>query len=45
MGRVWEDAVDDLMYLAILAGCLAVTLGLVRVCAVLMTGSQAGGKP
>jgi hypothetical protein len=37
---------NDLIYLAILAGCLAVTLGLVRLCAALMPADQPqqGGK-
>jgi hypothetical protein len=38
---------DDLLYLAVLVGCMAVTLGLVRLCAVLMPAKtqEAGSKP
>lgn len=37
---------EDLIYLGILAGCVAVTLGLVRLCAVLTPDQpSAGDKP
>ena len=41
-----EGAVDDLLYLAVLVGCLAATFGLVRLCSALMPEKtqEAGSK-
>lgn len=39
---------NDLLSLTVLLACLALTLGLIRLCSVLMareTSSQIGGKP
>jgi hypothetical protein len=46
MAQALEGGMDDVIYLGILAGCLVATLGLVRLCAVIMPGaSRTGGKP
>jgi hypothetical protein len=40
-----ESTMNDLLFLAILAGCLALTFGLVRMCAALMPHETSGSKP